>query len=106
MERVLRWYLKECRINELDVAVGMPELWDILEDEGEFDFDDVVRALDFIGVDLVAVPRGETRKMEWFTIGEMPYDDGGKNRDVTAIELKRRRSGRSGRGRKKEVKQV
>jgi len=106
LERVLRWYIKECKINDLDVAVGMPELWDMLDDEGEFDFDDVVRALDFIGVDLVAVPRGETRKMSWFTINEMPYDDGGKNRERTAIELKRSRVGKAGKGRKKERKQV
>ena len=103
LERVLRWYIKECKINDLDVAVGMPELWDMLDDAGEFDFDDVVRAFDFIGVDLVAIPRGETRKMSWFTINEMPYDDGGKNRGVTAVELKRKRAGR---GRRKERKQV
>lgn len=119
IKRVLLWYVRECKINDLDVGVGMPELWKIIEDEGELDFDDVVRAFDFIGVDLIAIPRGESRKMEWFTLTEMPYDDGGKKREVRAIELKRTRTGKvkgrgkgrvsegqKKRGRKKEVKQV
>lgn len=103
VERILRWYIKEGRITELDMALDFPEMIQILEDDGEYDFDDIVRAFDYVGVDLVAIPRAESRKMEWYTLTDMPYDDGGKNREPDGITMKRRRLGR---GRKKERKQV
>lgn len=106
IQRILAWYVREGKVNELDIMVGMPELYEVMESEEELDFDDVVRAFDFVGVDLVAVPRAESRKMEWYTVNEVPYDDGGKNRDVTALELmyrrKGRHAGRSTKGRRKE----
>ena len=95
IRRVLKWYIKECKVSEIDIALVFPELMDIIEgEEEELDFDDVVRAFDFVGVDLVAVPRGTTRMHDWYCITEMPFDDGGKNRDLTALASMRRRIGR------------
>lgn len=99
IKRILRWYCKEGKISELDMSLDCPEMLEILEDAGEPDFDDIVRAFDWIGIDLVAIPRSETRKMEWYTITAMPYDDGGKNRGDDALTMKRRRLAR---GRRKD----
>ena len=108
IQRILKWYCKEGKISELDIALDFPELTDIMDGDEELDFDDVVRAFDYIGVDLVAIPRSETRKMEWYTITDMPFDDGGKNREPDALTQKRKRAGKavgkSGRGRPKERK--
>ena len=92
IQRVLRWYCKEGKITDIDIALDFPELSDIMESEGELDFDDVVRAFDYMGVDLVSVPRAESRKLEWYTITAMPYDDGGKNREPDALTMKRKRN--------------
>ncbi len=99
IKRILKWYCKEGKISELDMMLDCPEMLEILEDESEMDFDDIVRAFDWIGIDLVAIPRSETRKMEWYTITAMPYDDGGRNREADALTMKRRRLAR---GRRKE----
>ena len=102
IERILRWYCKEKKISDLDISLGMPELFNILEDEGEMDFDDIVAAFDWIGIDLVAVPRGSTKAMEWYCINAMPFDDGGKFRRRDALAEKRHRRGKElGRGRKR-----
>jgi hypothetical protein len=99
IKRILRWYCKEGKISELDMMLDCPEMLAILEDEGEPDFDDIVRAFDWCGIDLVAIPRSEARKMEWYTITAMPYDDGGKQREADALTMKRRRIAR---GRRKD----
>ena len=84
VESVLRWYVKERKLSDLEVSLGMPELWDILDDDGEYDFDDVVRAFDYLDVDVVCVPRGDSKAMTGFwCLTELPYDDGGKNRGWT-----------------------
>lgn len=80
---VIRWYMRDRKLNDIEIAIGMPELTDILEDEGEMDFDDVVRAFDYLDVDVVCVPRGDSRALNWFCLTELPYDDGGKNRGWT-----------------------
>lgn len=104
IQRILKWYCKEGKITEIDIAIDFPALSDIMDGDEELDFDDVVKAFDYIGIDLVAVPRSETRKMEWYTLTDMPFDDGGKNRDPDALAMKRRRNGQANRGRPRERK--
>lgn len=94
IKRLLRWFIRERKLGEMDIAAGLPALEEILDDEGEMDFDDIVRAFDWLGVDLVAVPRtmsGETRSLEWFLVNAVPYDDGGKHPEKDAMGEKRRR---------------
>lgn len=104
VQRILKWYCKEGKITEIDIAIDFPELEEIMNGEGELDFDDVVRAFDYLGIDLVAIPRAESRKMEWYTLTDMPFDDGGKNREPDALTMKRRRNGKANKGRPRERK--
>lgn len=95
IKRILRWYIKEKRISDIDIAIGMPEIEGILDDDGEMDFDDVVRAFDFLGIDVVAVPRvserGLSRSLEWYCLNAVPYDDGGRQPEKDAGEVLRHR---------------
>lgn len=97
VQRILRWFMKERKLSELEVMLGMPELYDIVESGDELDFDDVVRAFDYLDVDVVCVPRGESKAYDWFCLTELPYDDGGKNRGWTLREERRHIKARKGR---------
>ena len=90
-ERVLRYCKGERGLSDLDVAVDYPVFFDVVEDEGEFDFDDVVRMFDYLGYDVVAVPRGARAITEWFSLTDMPYDDGGKHPERDAGGVMRHR---------------
>lgn len=100
VRRVLLWYMRDRGVTELEVMMGMPELYDIVEGDDELDFDDVVRAFDYLDVDVVCVPRGESRAYKWFCLTELPYDDGGKNRGWTLVKERRHIRARAKRGNK------
>ena len=95
IKRIMEWYIRERNIKEMDIAVGCPEIEDILSDDGEMDFDDAVRAFDFLGIDLVAVPRvserGMSRSFEWYCLNAVPYDDSGKHPERDAGGVMRHR---------------
>lgn len=110
-ERVLRYCKKERGLSDLDVAVDYPVFFDVIEEDGEFDFDDVVRMFDYLGYDVVAVPRGARAITEWFSLTDMPYDDGGKHRERDGVWMKRHRLGKeygktNGRGQGKGSRQI
>ena len=90
IERVLRYYQGERNLSDLDVAVDFPVLFEIIEDK-EFDFDDVVAAFDYLGADVVVVPRKGNVLQDWFSITDMPFDDGGKHRAKDGVAMKRHR---------------
>lgn len=98
VKKVLKWYQRERGITDLDAAVDFPAFLETVEGPG-VDFDDVVRAFDYVGVDLVAVPRGSRAITDWFSLTDMPYDDGGKHREKDGVWMKRHRLGRE-RGKK------
>lgn len=95
---VLRWYMRDKGLKDIEIAIGMPELMDIVEDDGELDFDDVVRAFDYLGIDVVCVPRGDGKALNWFCLSELPYDDGGKNKLVTLRGQRQKKKGRGNNG--------
>ena len=74
------------KIRDIDLAVDLPWFLDMMESDEELDFDDVMRVFDYFGVDVVAVPRGSSRLDKWYCLTEIPFDDGGKNREKTALE--------------------
>lgn len=90
IERVLRYYQGERNLSDLDVAVDFPVLFEILGDK-DFDFDDVVAAFDYLGADVVVVPRKGNVLQDWFSITDMPFDDGGKHRAKDGVAMKRHR---------------
>lgn len=104
VRRVLKWYLKDKGVSDLEISLGMPELFYVIEGVDELDFDDVVRAFDWLGVDVVCVPRGDGKALNWFCLNELPYDDGGKNRGITLRGQRSKRKGRGSKGIQKDNK--
>lgn len=98
IRRILRWYLRDKGVSELEVMVGMPEMYDIVDGGDEMDADDMIRAFDWLDVDLVCVPRGDSKALNWFCLSELPYDDGGKNRLITLRGQRQKRKGKGNSG--------
>ena len=103
---VLRWYMRDRKLKEIEIAIGMPELLDIVEDGGELDFDDIVRAFDYLDIDVVCVPRGDSKALNWFCLTELPYDDGGKNRGWTIGRERAHLRGRKKKGARDDRERV
>ena len=98
IRRVLKWYMRDRGVSELEVMIGMPEMYEIVDGGGEMDADDMIRAFDYLDIDLVCVPRGDSKALNWFCLSELPYDDGGKNKLVTLRGQRQKRKGKGNNG--------
>ena len=98
IRRVLKWYMRDKGVSELEVMIGMPEMYDIVDGGDEMDADDMIRAFDYLDIDLVCVPRGDSKALNWFCLSELPYDDGGKNKLVTLRGQRQKRKGKGNNG--------
>lgn len=96
IRRTLKWYIREKRISDLEISLGMPELHYVVEGVDELDADDLLRAFDWLDIDVVCIPRGDSKANNWFCLTEMPYDDGGKNRGLTIRGQRNKRKGSRG----------
>ncbi len=94
IKRLMLYYQRERGLSEIDTAADFPAFYDVLDDPRDLDFDDVVRVFDYLCVDLIAVPRGSRALTEWYSITDMPFDDGGRHRERDGVWMKRHRLGR------------